>query len=114
MLFLRADPFPPQVMVKENRIPIVFRDTRGSRIGLLPLGANDDKAIRWFDLPSFMIFHVANAWEEEDGTVKVCRNFLYGMCQFNGQNSFRYRWPRLYGVVEDICVFFVHGMYLCD
>jgi carotenoid cleavage dioxygenase-like enzyme len=35
--------------------------------------AADDSGMRWFDLPAHMVFHVANAWEEEDGTVKVSR-----------------------------------------
>jgi carotenoid cleavage dioxygenase-like enzyme len=30
-------------------------------------------SVLWFDLPAHMMFHVANAWEEQDGTVKVWR-----------------------------------------
>jgi hypothetical protein len=60
-----------QLMVKENRLPIVFKDSRDARIGLLPLGSSSEADIRWFTLPPFMVFHTANAWEEEDGTVQV-------------------------------------------
>lgn len=46
-----------------------------ARIGLVPRTAAKNGSapdIKWFELPSFMSFHVANAWEEEDGRfVKV-------------------------------------------
>jgi hypothetical protein len=39
-------------------------------------GAKDDSGMIWFGLPAHMVFHVANAWEEEDGTVKVWKQFM--------------------------------------
>lgn len=27
--------------------------------------------IAWYELPSFYVFHVANAWEDDSGVVKV-------------------------------------------
>jgi carotenoid cleavage dioxygenase-like enzyme len=60
-----------QRMVKENNLPLKFKAEQGSRVGLLPRGAADDSGMQWFKLPPHMVFHVINAWEEEDGTVKV-------------------------------------------
>jgi carotenoid cleavage dioxygenase-like enzyme len=60
-----------QRMVKQRNLPFSFKPEQGSRVGLLPRGAKDDSGMLWFDLPAHMVFHVANAWEEEDGTVKV-------------------------------------------
>lgn len=28
--------------------------------------------IAWYELPSFYVFHIANAWEDDNGVVKVC------------------------------------------
>jgi carotenoid cleavage dioxygenase-like enzyme len=58
-------------MVKQRNLPFSFKPEQGSRVGLLPRGAADDSGMIWFDLPAHMVFHVANAYEEEDGTVKV-------------------------------------------
>jgi carotenoid cleavage dioxygenase-like enzyme len=60
-----------QRMVKQRNLPFSFKAEQGSRVGLLPRGAADDSGMIWFELPAHMVFHVANAWEEEDGTVKV-------------------------------------------
>lgn len=62
----------PQAMVKQNSLPIVWVKERPARIGLVPKEASSQEEIKWCELPSFMAFHVANAWEEENGRyVKV-------------------------------------------
>uniref|UniRef100_A0A7S1X8S3 carotenoid 9,10-dioxygenase n=1 Tax=Tetraselmis chuii TaxID=63592 RepID=A0A7S1X8S3_9CHLO len=60
--------FNPEVMVKEGKIPFVFDEKKGIRFGLRPHSAagDDVDAVQWFELPSQMIFHVANAWEDGD------------------------------------------------
>jgi len=57
-------------MVK-GQLPFRFAAEHGARIGLLPKCAKNASEMRWFTLPAFMVFHVANAWEEEDGKVKL-------------------------------------------
>ncbi|KAK9808682.1 hypothetical protein WJX72_001857 [[Myrmecia] bisecta] len=56
--------FKPEVMVKEDSLPLRFDGTRVSRYGVLPRYAKDASALKWFELPGHMIFHVANAWQE--------------------------------------------------
>lgn len=59
--------------MSEGRFPIVFKPEMGSRFGVLPRGGGDAD-VRWFDAPSCMVFHTANAWEEDDSVVLVaCR-----------------------------------------
>lgn len=52
-----------QRIVKESALPFFFDPDAGSRIGLLPRYATDEAGIMWFQLPSQMIFHTANAWQ---------------------------------------------------
>lgn len=48
-----------QVMVKDGKLPFVFDRNRGTRFGLRRHDApSTDEAVRWFNLPSRMIFHV--------------------------------------------------------
>ncbi|KAG1673746.1 hypothetical protein FOA52_002315 [Chlamydomonas sp. UWO 241] len=70
--------FNPKVMVTKNQLPFVFESDKPSRIGLLPRNAQSSTGkgavappIQWFELPSFYAFHMANAWEEADGTVRI-------------------------------------------
>lgn len=62
--------FDGERMVK-GQLPFKFCPEHGSRIGLLRKDASDSKGMIWFKMPAFMVFHVANAWEEEDGKVKL-------------------------------------------
>lgn len=62
-----------QRMVKEHNLPFTFKADQGSRVGLLPRSADNESGMLWFRLPAHMVFHVVNAWEENDGTVKVSR-----------------------------------------
>lgn len=59
--------FDPQLMVKNNSLPIAFKPELPTRVGLLPKGATSPDQVTWYELPSFMAFHVANAWEEQQG-----------------------------------------------
>ena len=55
-----------------------YNASRAARFGVLPKSAEDEGAIRWFELPEAMFaFHVANAWQEGD----VLRLFL---CAWQG------------------------------
>jgi carotenoid cleavage dioxygenase len=62
--------FDPKIMVQHNTLPVIFKPELPSRIGLLPLTARSGDEIVWYELPSFYVFHIANAWEE-DGKVKM-------------------------------------------
>ncbi len=60
----------------KNQLPMRFAKEHGTRIGLLPPDAKDASAMIWFDMPAFVVMHTANAWEEEDGAIKVrCKHF---------------------------------------
>lgn len=61
----------PERIVKDSTLPFLFDRDAGSRIGLLPRYATDESGIMWFELPSQMCFHTANAWQEDAKTVKV-------------------------------------------
>ncbi|KAH8953584.1 hypothetical protein BDL97_08G035300 [Sphagnum fallax] len=51
-----------------------FDASKESRIGLLPRYAKNESQIRWFIIPTCMIFHLCNAWEEADEIVLIaCR-----------------------------------------
>ncbi|KAK9699011.1 hypothetical protein RND81_08G147300 [Saponaria officinalis] len=52
-----------------------------SRIGIIPRYDNDEKNIRWFDVPGFNAVHVINAWDDIDeygneSIVMVAANIL--------------------------------------
>ena len=51
-------------MVKSRTLPFVYDDQLPTRFGVLPRYAKDEDAIRWFEVPAVMMFHVANAWQE--------------------------------------------------
>ena len=63
-----------QEMVKSKTLPFVFDNTLPTRFGILPRYATSEDAIKWFEVPAVMMFHVANAWQE-GSTVK-----LYSCC----------------------------------
>ncbi|GBF94451.1 hypothetical protein Rsub_07265 [Raphidocelis subcapitata] len=62
--------FDGERMVK-GQLPFRFAAEHGSRIGLLKKGADSSEGMVWIKMPAFMVFHVANAWEEEDGTTTI-------------------------------------------
>jgi carotenoid cleavage dioxygenase-like enzyme len=53
---------------------LAWEPENGSRIGVIPrLGSDAD--VKWFDIDTCMVFHVANAWEEGDEIVLIaCRS----------------------------------------
>lgn len=57
-------------------MPFCWRPDNGSRIGLLDRrnianGSEEPAQPRWFEIDNCYIFHIMNAWEEEDGNVVV-------------------------------------------
>uniref|UniRef100_A0A383WM42 carotenoid 9,10-dioxygenase n=1 Tax=Tetradesmus obliquus TaxID=3088 RepID=A0A383WM42_TETOB len=62
--------FDPKAMIEHNTLPVIFKPEMPSRIGLLPLTARSGDEVVWYELPSFYVFHIANAWEEA-GKVKM-------------------------------------------
>ncbi|CAN5968873.1 unnamed protein product [Sphagnum jensenii] len=80
---------------------IKFDPNKESRLGLLPRYAKDDSQIRWFTIPTCMIFHNANAWEEGDEVVLVScrmqrRNFTMWKEYFPPTNDMDLESPQLY------------------
>ena len=63
-----------QAMVKNNTLPFLFDNQLPTRFGVLPRYAKNEDAIRWFEVPAVMMFHVANAWQDGN-TIK-----LYSCC----------------------------------
>lgn len=56
-----------------GQLPIKFDPQRNSRIGVLPRHG-DNRTIRWFEIPSCMVIHTANAFEVGDEIVLIaCR-----------------------------------------
>ena len=53
-----------QEMVKKRTLPFVYDDSQPTRFGILPRYAQNEDAMRWFEVPAVMMFHVANAWQE--------------------------------------------------
>ena len=51
-------------MVKKRTLPFVFDSSLPTRFGVLPRYAENEDAMRWFEVPAVMMFHVANAWQE--------------------------------------------------
>ncbi len=55
-------------------MPFEWKPSNGSRIGLLDrrnVGSSTPAQPRWFDIDSCYVFHILNAWEEDDGNVVV-------------------------------------------
>ncbi len=84
--------------LSEGRFPFEFRPEMGARFGVIPRGGSDGD-VRWFDAPSCMVFHTANAWEDGDSVVLVaCRmsrtNVLMGALGDNtaGDAGRLHRW----------------------
>lgn len=66
--------FDLDVALSGQGMPFVWRPDNGSRIGLLDrrnVGASSPAAPTWFEIDDCYVFHIMNAWEEEDGNVVV-------------------------------------------
>ena len=48
----------------QGGMPFAFDEEAGSRYGIMPRHGTTAEDAKWFDLPSHMVFHTANAWEE--------------------------------------------------
>lgn len=71
----------PMEMIMRGGAPVGLDPGKVSRVGVIPRYANDEKDIKWFDVPGFNIIHAINAWDEvdEDGNetiVLVAPNIL--------------------------------------
>jgi carotenoid cleavage dioxygenase-like enzyme len=55
---------------QRGTMPFAWSDTYGARLGILPRGAGIE-ALRWVEVDSCYVYHVANAFEEADGTIVV-------------------------------------------
>lgn len=63
--------FAPDRIVKNGELPFFFDKSINSRFGVMPRMAEDESAIKWFELPPMTIFHTANAWQEGPDIVKL-------------------------------------------
>ncbi|MEA5515969.1 carotenoid oxygenase family protein [Nodularia sp. UHCC 0506] len=59
--------FQPGQMIKGG-IPLAFDRTRKSRIGIM-LRHGDNNTLRWFEVPTCMVYHTVNAYEEGEEIV---------------------------------------------
>lgn len=96
--------FRPKEMVVSG-FPFIFDPEMPSKFALLPRDAADASEIVWFNLPAGMIFHVANAWDEEgkDGPkvhLYACSTSDYTLNELVSSNSTKgIHWSR-----EDVSV----------
>lgn len=56
----------PMQMIMRGGSPVGFNPTKVSRVGVIPKYANDEKDMKWFEVPGFNIIHAINAWDEVD------------------------------------------------
>ena len=66
--------FDLDVALSGAGMPFVWRPSNGSRIGLLDrrnVGSGAPAQPVWFDVDDCYVFHIVNAWEEDDGNVVV-------------------------------------------
>ena len=55
---------------QRGTIPFAWSDDYGARLGILPRGAGVE-ALRWVEVEPCYVYHVANAFEEADGTIVI-------------------------------------------
>ncbi len=66
--------FDLDIALSGGGMPFCWRPDNGSRIGLVDrrkIGTGAPVETRWFDIDSCYVFHIVNAWDEEDGNVVV-------------------------------------------
>ncbi|MEO0988409.1 MAG: carotenoid oxygenase family protein [Cyanobacteria bacterium J06639_14] len=54
--------------IVQGEIPVVFDSEQSSRFGIMPR-YGDSSTIRWFEVPTCMVYHTVNAYEEGDEIV---------------------------------------------
>src|SRR5262249_48549798 len=57
-------------LAMRGTMPFVWSDSYGARLGILPRGGGLE-ALRWVDVDPGYVYHVANAFESDDGTIIV-------------------------------------------
>lgn len=55
---------------RRGTMPFAWSDTYGARLAVLPRGAGTE-ALRWVEVESCYVFHVANAYDAPDGSIVV-------------------------------------------
>lgn len=55
---------------QRGTMPFAWSDTYGARLGILKRGAGIE-SLRWVEIEPCYVFHVANAFEETDGTIVI-------------------------------------------
>ncbi|MGL5166363.1 MAG: carotenoid oxygenase family protein [Afipia sp.] len=55
---------------QRGTMPFAWSETYGARLGILPRGAGIE-SLRWVEIDPCYVFHVANAFEEADGTIVI-------------------------------------------
>ncbi|MGA7326129.1 MAG: carotenoid oxygenase family protein [Rhodomicrobium sp.] len=53
---------------KKGTMPFAWSEEHGARLGILPRGKGAE-SLRWAEIEPCFVYHVANAYEEEDGTI---------------------------------------------
>ncbi|KAK9716141.1 hypothetical protein RND81_06G213500 [Saponaria officinalis] len=63
----------PSEMILRGGSPVGLDPSKISRIGVIPRYANDEKDIRWFEVPGLNVMHAINAWDEvnKDGNEAI-------------------------------------------
>lgn len=78
-------------------MPFCWRPDNGARIGLVDrrgVGTGSAVEPRWFDIDTCYVFHIVNAWEEDDGNVVVLDAGRHRSMWADGPDSFEpcYLW----------------------
>jgi carotenoid cleavage dioxygenase-like enzyme len=55
---------------KQGSMPFAWSDAHAARLGIVSRGAGAGR-VRWIDIEPCYVFHVANAFEEDDGTIAI-------------------------------------------
>lgn len=110
----------PIRMFLEDKFPVEYEPTNGSRIGLTPRGKAQDETV-WIDVENGVVLHTANGFQREDGMVVVhaFKSFPKGDASYilDYCPAFLYEWvldPVTGTAVEerclnsDVCVEFPH------
>jgi carotenoid cleavage dioxygenase-like enzyme len=62
--------FDGTILQRGGTMPFAWSDDYGARLGILPRGGAVE-ALRWVDIEPCYVYHVANAFEEADGTIVI-------------------------------------------
>ena len=89
--------FDLDIALSGGGMPFQWRPSNGSRIGLLDrrnVGSGEPAQPRWFEVDDCYVFHIVNAWEEDDGNVVVLDAGRHPSMWAGGDDSFEpcYLW----------------------